>query len=122
MPLRRQIRSNSTSADRGLVNRPVNCFPLSDNTCCGQPNSRRACTNAVHTARAVARGTTAAMTQYREWSSTPVTTFTPAHRSGPEPRTSTPTGTAPPTPPSRSSAPKPDGTRTTRRCESSSAS
>ena len=69
MPLRRQIRSNSTSAGRGLPNLPVNCLPLSDNTCCGQPNSRSACTNAVHTARAVARGTTAAMTQYREWSS-----------------------------------------------------
>jgi|tagenome__1003787_1003787.scaffolds.fasta_scaffold20927588_3 hypothetical protein len=75
MPLRRQIRSNSTSAGRGLVNLPVNCLPLSLSTCWGQPNSRRVWTNAVHTARAVALGTTAAMTQYREWSSIPVTTF-----------------------------------------------
>jgi hypothetical protein len=66
MPLRRQIRSNNTSADRGWVNLPVNCLPLSVSTCCGQPNARSACTNAVHTAPAVARGTTAAMTQYRE--------------------------------------------------------
>ncbi len=29
MPLRRQIRSNSTSAGRGLPNLPVNCLPLS---------------------------------------------------------------------------------------------
>ena len=27
MPLRRQIRSNSTSAGRGLPYRPVNCLP-----------------------------------------------------------------------------------------------
>ena len=30
MPLRRQIRSNNTSADLGLVNLPVNCFPLNE--------------------------------------------------------------------------------------------
>ena len=29
MPLSAQIRSNSTSAGRGLVKRPVNCLPLS---------------------------------------------------------------------------------------------
>jgi hypothetical protein len=75
MPFLRQIRSNNASAARGLPNLPVNCLPLSDNTCCGQPNARSACTNAVHTARAVALGTTLAMTQYREWSSSPVTTF-----------------------------------------------
>ena len=42
--------------------------------------------------------------------------------STPQPRSSTPTGTAPPTPPSRCSAPKPDGIRTTRRSVSSSVS
>jgi len=29
MPFSRQIRSNITSAGRGLVNRPVTCLPLS---------------------------------------------------------------------------------------------
>jgi hypothetical protein len=29
VPFSRQIRSNSTSAGRGLPNRPVNCLPLS---------------------------------------------------------------------------------------------
>jgi hypothetical protein len=37
MPLRRQIRSNNTSAGRGLPNRPVNCLPLSDKTSSGIP-------------------------------------------------------------------------------------
>jgi hypothetical protein len=35
-----------------------------------------ASTNAWQTGRAVARSTARAMTQYREWSSTPVTIFT----------------------------------------------
>lgn len=75
MPLRRQIRSNSTWTGRGRVNRPVNCLPLSVSTCSGHPYSASARTNARQTARAVPRGTTVAITQYREWSSTPVTTF-----------------------------------------------
>ena len=37
MPFSRQIRSNSTSAGRGLPNRPVNCLPLSDKTSPGTP-------------------------------------------------------------------------------------
>jgi hypothetical protein len=37
MPFSRQIRSNSTSAGRGLPNRPVNWRPLSDSTSCGTP-------------------------------------------------------------------------------------
>ncbi len=63
MPLRRQIRSNSTSTGWGRVNRPVNCLPLSVNTSCGQPKVCRARTNAVQTARPVPRATTAAITQ-----------------------------------------------------------
>src|SRR5947208_870611 len=35
LPFRRQIRSNSTSAGRGLPNRPVNCLPSSVSTCWG---------------------------------------------------------------------------------------
>jgi len=37
MPFLRQIRSNSTSAGRGLPNRPVNTFPLSVSTSSGMP-------------------------------------------------------------------------------------
>ena len=37
MPCSRQTRSNSTSAGRGLVNRPVNCLPLSVSTSDGTP-------------------------------------------------------------------------------------
>ena len=37
MPFSRQIRSNSTSAGRGLPNRPVNCLPLSDKHFAGTP-------------------------------------------------------------------------------------
>ena len=55
MPFSRQIRSNSTSAGRGLPKRPVNCLPLSDSTSAGTPYSRIAATNAAHTARPVAR-------------------------------------------------------------------
>ena len=72
MPFSRQIRSNSTSAGRGRPNRPVNCLPLSLSTSAGIPYSCIAVTNARHTARAVARSTTVAMTQNREWSSIPV--------------------------------------------------
>jgi len=71
MPFLRQIRSNSTSDGRGLLKRPVNCRPLSVSTCSGQPYSPNACANARHTARPVARRTTVAITQYREWSSIP---------------------------------------------------
>jgi hypothetical protein len=37
MPFSRKIRSNSTSAGRGLPNRPVNCLPLSVSTSEGTP-------------------------------------------------------------------------------------
>ena len=37
IPFLRQIRSNSTSAGRGLPNRPVNCLPLSVSTSSGMP-------------------------------------------------------------------------------------
>lgn len=73
IPFSRQIRSNNTSPP--CPNRSVNCFPLSVSTSSGTPNARKARTNAEHTARPVARSTTDAITQYREWSSTPVTTF-----------------------------------------------
>lgn len=71
MPSCRQIRSKSTSAGRGAPNRPVNWRPLSVNTSSGTPYSAIAVIRAVHTARALARGTTVAMTEYREWSSIP---------------------------------------------------
>ena len=73
MPLSRQIRSNSTSPP--LPNRSVNCLPLSVSTSSGIPKRRSAAANARHTARPVARRTTVAITQNREWSSTPVTTL-----------------------------------------------
>jgi hypothetical protein len=44
-------------------------------TSSGTPNRTSACANARQIARLVARGTTLAITQNREWSSTPVTTF-----------------------------------------------
>jgi hypothetical protein len=75
IPFSRQIRSNITSPGRGLVNRPVNCLSLSVSTSAGTPKRCIAATNAAQTAREVARRTTLAMTQYREWSSTPVMTF-----------------------------------------------
>jgi hypothetical protein len=37
MPFSRQIRSNSTSAGRGLMNRPVNTVPLPVSTSSGTP-------------------------------------------------------------------------------------
>ena len=67
MPFSRQIRSNITSAGRGRPNRPVNCLPLSVRTSPGIPYSVIAVVNARQTARAVARMTTVAMTQNREW-------------------------------------------------------
>jgi hypothetical protein len=75
MPFSRQIRSKSTSAGRGWLNRPVNCLPLSVSTSSGIPNLCNAWANARQTARPVARRTTVAMTQNRESSSTPVTTL-----------------------------------------------
>jgi hypothetical protein len=44
-------------------------------TSSGTPNASNADANARHTARPVVRRTTDAITQYREWSSTPVTTM-----------------------------------------------
>jgi hypothetical protein len=63
MPFSRQIRSNSTSAGRGLPNRPVNCLPKSVSTSPGIPSSAIATVNARQTAWAVARITTVAITQ-----------------------------------------------------------
>ena len=37
MPFSRQIRSNSTSAGRGMMKRPVNTVPLSESTSSGTP-------------------------------------------------------------------------------------
>ena len=54
----------------GLPNRAVNCLPLSVSTSSGTPNSSSADANARQTARPVARRTTDAITQYREWSPT----------------------------------------------------
>ena len=71
MPFSRQILSNNTSPP--LPNRSVNCLPLSVRISSGTPNRDNAPANARHTARPVARSTTAAITQNREWSSTPVT-------------------------------------------------
>ncbi|SIS03593.1 hypothetical protein SAMN05444858_1485 [Micromonospora avicenniae] len=73
MPFSRQIRSNITSPP--LPNRSVNCLPLSVRTSSGTPNRCKASAKARQTARPVARLTTWAMTQKREWSSTPVTTL-----------------------------------------------
>jgi hypothetical protein len=83
MPFLRQILSKSTSPLRVpcLPNLSVNRLPLSASTSSGTPCLTRASANARHTARDVARSTTLAITQYREWSSTPVTTF--ALRSSP---------------------------------------
>ena len=76
MPFSRQIRSNSTSDGRGRVNLPVNCLPLSESTSPGIPCQAREAANAAHTARPVARVTSWAITQYREWSSMPDTSLT----------------------------------------------
>jgi hypothetical protein len=75
IPFARQIRPDSTSAGRGFPNRPVNCLPLPVRTSKGIPYSVIAAVNARQTALAVARMTTAAMTQNREWSSIPVMTL-----------------------------------------------
>ena len=83
MPLWRQILSNSTSPLRApcLPNRSVNCLPLSVMISSGTPNRASASASARHTTRPVARSATLAITQYREWSSTAVTTL--ASRSSP---------------------------------------
>ena len=71
IPLLRQILSNSTSpCGPYLPNRSVNCLPLSVMISSGTPNRASASASARHTARPVARSTTAAITQNREWSST----------------------------------------------------
>jgi hypothetical protein len=71
MPCSRQTRSNSTSAGRGLVNRPVNCLPLSVSTSDGTPYRFIAAVNASATARPDGTARTAAETMNREWSSMP---------------------------------------------------
>ena len=89
----RQILSNNTSPP--LPKRSVNCLPLSVKISSGTPYRRSAAANARHTARPVADSTTEAITQNREWSSTPVTTF--ASRNAPV------TGSTSITPPTMSS-------------------
>lgn len=74
MPFSRQIRSKSTSPIPG-PNRPLNTLPLSVKIASGTPWRRIANANASHVGRAVARATTNAEMQNREWSSTPVTIF-----------------------------------------------
>jgi hypothetical protein len=69
------MRSNSTLA--GLrPSLPVKTLPLSVRICSGIPCLLSASSSASHSGRAVARATTLAMTQKREWSSIPVTTET----------------------------------------------
>jgi len=58
------------------MNRPVNTVPLPVSTSPGTPQTAIASAKARQTGRAVARMTALAMTQYREWSSSPVTIFT----------------------------------------------
>ena len=78
-PVWRQILSNSTSPP---LPEPVGeLLPVVGEDLLRHPNRASACANARHTARPVARSTTDAITQNREWSSTPVTTF--ASRSTP---------------------------------------
>lgn len=85
MPFSRQIRSNIVSPGLPEPNRAVNCLPLSVSTSSGTPNRSRASPKARHTARAVARCTTFAITMNREWSSIPVTIL-----HSPPPASSTP--------------------------------
>jgi hypothetical protein len=66
MPCWRQTRSNSTSAGRGLVTRPVNCFPLSVSTSDGTPYIFMAAVNASATALPDGTASTAALTTNRE--------------------------------------------------------
>lgn len=73
MPFSRQIRSNIVSPGLPGEKRAVNCLPLSVSTSPGTPNRTSASPKARHTARAVARCTTFAITMNREWSSIPVT-------------------------------------------------
>jgi hypothetical protein len=63
MPFSRQIRSNSASAGRGLMNRPVKTVPLSDKTSSGTLLMLMASRNAWQTGRAVARITALATTR-----------------------------------------------------------
>lgn len=62
IPFSRQTRSNKTSAGRGRVNHPVNCFSLSVNTSDGTPWIRIALRNASATARPDGTANTVAIT------------------------------------------------------------
>ena len=75
MPFLRQIRSNITSPRPLLPSEPVGELLLivPDCTSSGTPKRASASAKATQTARAVARSTTFAITQNREWSSTPET-------------------------------------------------
>jgi hypothetical protein len=53
----------------------VNTLPLSVRICCGTPCRRIAGASPSHTARVRSAGISAALTQYREWSSRPVSAF-----------------------------------------------
>jgi hypothetical protein len=72
MPLSWQTRSDSTGPGPG-PNRAVNTLPLSVRIACGAPWWANAAPRASQTGRAVARSTSLASTQNREWSSIPVT-------------------------------------------------
>jgi len=75
IPLLRQILSKATLAGF-RASLPVNTLPPSVRTCSGTPWRNNPSIRASPTGRAVARGTTLAMTQNLEWSSIPVTTET----------------------------------------------
>ena len=75
IPLLVQIRSKSTGPGP-WPKRAVKTLPLSVRIWSGTPWARSAHWRASHTGLAVARATTRAQTQNREWSSTPVTTLT----------------------------------------------
>ena len=72
MPCSAQMRSKRTSPFPG-PKRPVKTLPLSDKIASGWPWCSIASMSASHTGAAVARATTLAHTQNREWSSMPVT-------------------------------------------------
>ena len=75
MPFSRQIRSNSTSVG-GWLNRPVNTFPLSVRICSGTPqHAQRRRQPVTDRPGPFGRHQIRALTQSREWSSTPVNAF-----------------------------------------------
>ena len=75
MPFSRQIRSNSTSPGPGPEAAGEHLAVVREDLGRALRGVRIAKANASHVGRAVARATTNADTQNREWSSTPVTIF-----------------------------------------------